>query len=133
AMIIVLLVAPRFLPDRSNEARARAIVQAEQHPQDQTRFVFVRPRNDVTAPKPPARAEASDKDRVARAPERAPNPTNPLPFARGNTPERVEEPPVAAARGAGPTPEPPAGEPTAKAVAPPESALTPPFKPPEGQ
>jgi TonB family protein len=131
-LIIVVLVAPRFLPF-DQQARARALARAEQRPPEQTRFVFVQPRNDVTAPKPPARAEPSDKNRVARAPERAPNPTSPLPFARGNTPERVEEPPVAAARGAGPTPEPAAGEPTAKAVAPPDAAPAPPTKPPEWQ
>jgi TonB family protein len=107
AMIIVVLLAPRFLPDMSNAARALA--QAEQRPQDQTRFVFVQPRRDVTAPKAPERAEASDKDRVARAPERAPNPTNPLPFSRGNTFERVEE---SVAPGRGTTPEPAAGDPS---------------------
>src|SRR6266849_3802791 len=64
-MVIVLLVAPRFLPRMSNEARARALAQTQQHPQDETRFVFVQPRNDVKAPNPPPRAEASDKDRVA--------------------------------------------------------------------
>ena len=37
------------------------------------------------------RAEASDQDRMARSRERAEQPTNPLPFSRGNTPERVEE------------------------------------------
>src|SRR5205085_12604662 len=82
---------------------------------------------------PPARAEASDKNRVARAPEHAPTPTNPLPFARGNSPERVEEPPVAEARGAAPRPEPAAGEPTAKTTAPSEVAPAPAAKPPEWQ
>ena len=48
---------------------------------------------------------------MARAPERAPNPTNPLPFSRGNTPERVEAPPPPApARGQGPAPEPQQGQ-----------------------
>jgi TonB family protein len=109
AMIIVVLLAPRFLPDFSNAARARALAQAQQRPPDQTRFVFVQPRRDVTAPKAPERAEASDKDRVARAPERAPNPTNPLPFSRGNTFERVED---QIASGRGKTPEPAAGDPS---------------------
>ena len=63
-------------------------------------------------PKPPDRGEASDRDRLARAPERAERPTNPLPFARGNTPERVDEPPKQMARGRGPDPEPAAGQPS---------------------
>src|SRR5262245_43583667 len=88
AMIILLLVGPRFLPDNT-AARARAIALAEQRAEQQnTRFVFVQPRVDTPAPRPPNRGEASDKDRIARAPERAPNPKNSLPFARGNTPER---------------------------------------------
>src|SRR6185436_6360414 len=93
AMTILVLVAPRWLPDNS-AARARAIALAEQRAQqqDHTTFVFVQPRNDTRAPKPPPRGEASDQDRIARTPERAPKPDNPLPLARGNSPERVEEP-----------------------------------------
>ena len=64
--------------------------------------MFVQPRNDVTAPKPPPRAEASDKgSRRALAGEREES-TNPLPFSRGNTPERVEAQARQAARGKGP-------------------------------
>ena len=47
------------------------------------------------------RADLSDLDRQARTAERAPKPTNPLPFSRGNSPERIDTPappePVAAA------------------------------------
>jgi TonB family protein len=49
-------------------------------------------------------------DRTARAPERAPNPTNPLPYARGNTAERVEAPPELRTREQGPLPDPSVGE-----------------------
>src|SRR5205085_3029153 len=73
ALIIVVLLAPRFLPEVDQQARARALARAERPP-EQTRFVFVQPLHDVTAPKPPARAEASDKNRVARAPDHAPTP-----------------------------------------------------------
>src|SRR6185436_6368605 len=69
AMIILVLLAPRFLSVSSQEARARALARAEQRANEHTRFVFVQPRNDTTAPRPPERGEASDKDRVARAPE----------------------------------------------------------------
>ncbi len=84
--------------------------------------MFVVPRNEIAAPKAPPRAEPSDKDRVARAPERAKQPTNPLPFSRGNTPERVEAPPAAppqTARGSGPTPDPAQGQQAQAQQAPP--------------
>jgi TonB family protein len=106
-LIIVILVAPKWLPESWRTAKA---VPVEQAPQESPRFVFVQPHNDLTAPKAPNRAEASDKDRVARAPERAPNPKNPLPFARGNSPERVEAQQDHPVRGQGPSPEPAAGQ-----------------------
>jgi outer membrane biosynthesis protein TonB len=76
-------------------AAMRAAEAAELQRQDElerTRFVFVQPRLDVPAPAPPPRADLSDKDRVARAPERAKDPTSRLPFSRGNTPEQVDVP-----------------------------------------
>jgi TonB family protein len=86
-------------------------VLLQQRPEDSARFVFMDPRNDVAAPKAPPRADNSDKDRMTRAPERAPNPTNPLPFSRGNSPERVEAlPPQTPPRGQGPSPEPAQGQ-----------------------
>ena len=69
-------------------------------------FVFVQPRVDKPAPKAPPRAAPSDLDRQAQQLQRAPKPTNPLPFSRGNTPERVERSDERAARGRGPEPEP---------------------------
>jgi TonB family protein len=76
--------------------------------QDRT-FVFVQPRVDLEAPKPPERGPASDKDRIASNRERPENPTNPLPFARGNSRERVEAPVTPPQRAAGPvSPSPPA-------------------------
>ena len=107
-MVITLIVSPRLFP--VDEARrARTLALAEQRAQNKT-FVFVQPRLDTEAPKPPDRADPSDKDRVARAPEQAPKPENESPFARGNTPERVQEEPTPAARGQGPTPDAAAGQ-----------------------
>jgi len=62
------------------------------------------------------------------------NPTNPLPFSRGNTPERVEEVPQEMPRGQGPAPEPAAGQ-QAENNPPPETAKTqlPAPKPPAPQ
>ncbi len=87
--------------------------QREARAQEQPRFVFVQPQVDLRAAAPPPRAELSDQDRVASTIERAPAPTNPLPFSRGNTSERIiaqEEPPQRA-RGRGP------GEDAAQAMA----------------
>ena len=110
AMIIVVLLAPRlFLPDPAAAARARALALAERQKQPPT-FVFVSPKLDLAAPKPPDRGEASDKDRIAQAPERAPKPTNPLPYSRGNSPDRVEAEKRETPRGQGPAPNPAAGQ-----------------------
>jgi TonB family protein len=108
-MIVFLLLAPRLFPDDGSAARARAMQL--QPPAQAPRFVFVQPRLDLTAPKPPARGDDSDKDRLARSPERAPNPKNPLPFSRGNSPERVERSDQQAQRAQAPQqPNPAAGQ-----------------------
>src|SRR5579872_4906976 len=106
-MFIVILLAPKWMPRW--DPRPQAIV-LQQKPKEQTRFVFVQPRIERPVPRAPDRAEPSDRDRMARAPERNPNPTNPLPFSRGNTPERVDQPPAPVARGRGPQPDPAAGQ-----------------------
>ena len=108
-VVIVILLFPRFFPFDAKAAQARAALL--QRPEDSARFVFVQPRNDVTALKAPPRAEHSDKDRSARSPERAPKPTNPLPFSRGNSREQVEAlPPQTPPRGQGPAPDPAQGQ-----------------------
>src|SRR5262245_12840 len=81
-MVVFLLLAPRLFPESSAAAAARAALL--QRLAQAPRFVFVQPRVDPTAPKPPPQADNSDKDRMARSPERAPKPTNPLPYSRGN-------------------------------------------------
>src|SRR5712692_9352860 len=121
-MIVFLLLAPRLFPDDGSAARARAAVL--QPPPQAPRFVFVQPRVDLNAAKPPPRAEDSDKDRVARAPERARNPTNPLPFSRGNSPERVEESAREARRGQPAQPSQPPGQ-QAQASKPPDQSGSP--------
>jgi TonB family protein len=108
--VILLLVVPRWFPFLFETPRPRIV--AQQRPPDQTRFVFVQPRLERPVTKAPDRADASDLNRMARSPERAPKPTNDLPFSRGNTPERVDEPPKQTARGEGPQPDPAAGQPT---------------------
>ncbi len=68
---------------------------AREREKEARRFVFVQPRLDTPATRPvQPRADASDLDRNARTVERAPNPTNAMPYSRGNTPERVEVAPA---------------------------------------
>jgi TonB family protein len=85
-------------------------MEQQRERQSAPRFVFVQPRLDEKALKPPDLGEFSDKDRRARAPARAPRPANPLPLSRGNTRERVEQMEREAARGRGPEPDPAAGQ-----------------------
>ena len=111
-LVIGLILQPQFFPvDREAAlARARELAERLEQQQDRMRFVLVEPRVDRTAPVPPDRADLSDKDRRAQAPERAPDPKNEAPLALGNTPEPVEELPAPLARGEGPAPEPAEGE-----------------------
>ncbi|MBI4486384.1 MAG: TonB family protein [Acidobacteria bacterium] len=107
--VIVTVMSPQWFPDLFAPKVVRlAPSQADEEP---TRFVFVDPRNDLKALKPPDRGEASDQDRIARSRERALDPSNLLPYMRGNTPERVERSPDPAPRGKGPEPDPAAGQP----------------------
>jgi TonB family protein len=111
--VILILVGPHLPFMKAIEARREQALEAQrqrelEQERENRQFVFVQPRVDVKAPKPPPRADLSDMDRQARTTERAPKPTNPLPFARGNTFERTEAaPPTEARRTAPPAPEPP--------------------------
>ena len=107
AVVILVLMWPRVFPE---PVRRQALLATPSPPHESTTFVFVQPRVDTPAPKAPDRAEASDQDRVARTPPPPEKPANPLPFSRGDSPQRVEaQPPPDAARGRGPQPEPQAG------------------------
>lgn len=114
-ILATLFWAPRLQifavePAKQEEVRAKE----PEIPQ----FVFVQPRADFEAARPKPRADASDKDRVARAPERPPTPTNPLPFSRGNSTNRVEAEPELRARGRVPAPEPAPPPPTPRETPP---------------
>ena len=128
AVLIFVLLGPR-LPfiQAMQEQRQQALEQQQrlerERLREQARFVFMQPREDVPARTPPPAAELSDVDRRARTVERAPNPTNPLPFSRGNSPERMEAeravrdtPPRPEARAEAPEPSPPAPDPNALTV-----------------
>jgi hypothetical protein len=106
-MFIVILLVPKLFP--FDASRARVVLPVQEPKEQAPRFVFVQPRNDRTARKAPDRGESSDKDRLARTPRRPPNPTDPLPFSRGNSPERVEAQQQPPSRGQGPQPDPAEG------------------------
>jgi TonB family protein len=72
--------------------------QREQNP----RFVFVQPRVDISKPQPKPKVDLSDQDRVASSIERPPDPQNALPFARGNSAEKVEAEVAPEKRGSAP-------------------------------
>ncbi|HET9567902.1 MAG TPA: TonB family protein [Vicinamibacterales bacterium] len=97
------------------EARRQELLRQQEQERDDRRFVFVQPRVDLEALKPNPRADLSDLDRQAQARERAVKPENPLPFARGNSSERVEAAPQEQAKGpetpVKPDPTPPQPEP----------------------
>ncbi len=105
ALIIgLILFGPEltFLrPDPAElEARQQELLrQQREREAEQRRFVFVQPRIDIEAPKPPPRAELSDINREARASERSDKPANPPPFSRGDSVERTESAPEEKARG----------------------------------
>jgi len=82
------------------EARQQQVLRQQQEERDRNRFVFVQPRVDFETPRPQPRAELSDVDRKAQAAERSVQASNPLPFSRGNSPERVEAVVPERARGA---------------------------------
>jgi len=95
-------VLPVFQPDPEAEAAAPVREPERERPQ----FVFVQPKVDLKAEKPPQRSEASDMNRVASAEKPRPSASNPLPYARGNSTERMESSPEERAKGQGAAPEP---------------------------
>jgi TonB family protein len=97
-VLVILLLGPRVpfikqMLDRQRLAQEELLRQQLERQKDNARFVFMSPRLDKPAPKPPQRAELSDIDRHARTVERAPKPTNDMPFSRGNTTERFDSAP----------------------------------------
>lgn len=97
------------------EARRQELLRQQEKERDDRRFVFVQPRVDLEALKSKPRADLSDLNRQAQARERPVKPENPLPFARGNSSERIEATPQEQAKGPEtplkPDPTPPQPEP----------------------
>ena len=105
AIILFVLFGPALTFLFPNPTRAEELLRVEP-PRERTQFVFVQPRLDTPAPKPPPRADASDQNRIARSLEKPRLAENAAPTARGNSRERMEAAPEERARGKGPAPEP---------------------------
>ncbi len=104
-LALLMLFMPRLTFLQRAAPTQLQLLQQQARPREQRTFVFVQPKLDLQSPKPPPRAEESDKNRTARTVERPPNPTSPLPYSRGNTPERMEAQQNERPRGRGPEPE----------------------------
>jgi TonB family protein len=109
AAVILILVWPQLPWVKEAEARRQQALEAQrlqelQREREHARFVFMQPKVEMRAT-PPERAELSDRDRRAASVEKAPDPKNSMPFARGNTTERIDED---ARNGPREKPEPPA-------------------------
>ena len=99
-VLVLLLVhyAPQFtffLPSQEElEARRQELLRQQlERERNERRFVFVAPQVDLQTLKPKPNVPLSDLDRRAQAPQRSVKPDNPLPFSRGNSANRVEQPP----------------------------------------
>ena len=100
-IVLVLLFAP-LLPIFRPDPNAQAATPVPEPERERPRFVYVQPRLDREAERAPEISEDSDKNRVARAERPAPVPRNPLPYARGDSSNRVESAPEERAKGEGP-------------------------------
>jgi TonB family protein len=83
---LFLLFGPKYLPHNAQVVQLAPRALQEEQP----RFVFMEPKVDISKAQPKPNVDLSDQDRLKSSAERAPDPKNPLPYMRGNTPERVE-------------------------------------------
>ena len=110
--VILILVWPELPWVKEAEARRQQQLEAERQQQleqrENPRFVFMQPKVEIRAT-PPPRAELSDLDRRAASIDKAPDPKNSMPFARGNTTEKIDADPRTGPRERPEPPAPPAG------------------------
>src|SRR5205085_2537653 len=105
AVHVLFILAVIFLPSLPIMQPSASPTEVRVSPQDREqnpRFVFMQPRVDISKPQPKPTVDQSDQDRVKSSVERPPDPQNMLPFARGNSPEKVEAEVAPQKRGEGP-------------------------------
>lgn len=110
-------MAPQWFAVDPEAARARAAALQAARDNERTQFVFMQPRIDTPAVKPPDTAVPSDLDRQAMSPQ--PTPSGPQPRSDGNTRQFLERSDQQVARGQGPTPDPATGQRAPQAPQPP--------------
>jgi TonB family protein len=104
---LLLIIFFQFGPDlnflrpspEEVEARRQELLRQQELDRENRRFVFVQPQIDMKALEPKPRADLSDLDRRAQAPQRSTKPDNPVPFSQGNSAERTEAAVAERARG----------------------------------
>jgi TonB family protein len=116
-LVLFILFAPPLPIFQVDPAKLQEEKLELERPRERPRFVSVQPRVDTEAPKPSERSDDSDKNRVARSLEPPRLRENPLPSARGNSPERTEAAPEERAAGRGPGPQPSVEPPAPEVVA----------------
>ena len=90
--ILAVIYLPRvaFLQALVTPATEMEVQPRQRLAEQSPRFVFVQPRVDIPKPQPKPNVDLSDQDRVKSSAEKPPDPQNALPFARGNSSEKVE-------------------------------------------
>jgi len=130
AAFIIGPTLPIFQPSPEELQRRQAVLERMRE-EAARRFVFVQPRVDTPALRPPPLAELSDVDRRAQDPVIVREPENPLPFSRGDTSERIEDADAERAKGARDPESPPQPETQIARVTPPgETGLRRPLETP---
>jgi TonB family protein len=95
AVALAVVLLPGLLPasSRSTSALEQQMAAMRERAANERRFVFVQPRAEFEAKRPPQAPELSDRDRNVMTPLKPPaNPANMLPFSQGNTTERIDQP-----------------------------------------
>jgi outer membrane biosynthesis protein TonB len=97
--VLAIVMVPELLPGLvaaltpDTSAIEQRMAAMRDQDANQRRFVFVQPRAEFEAQRPPQNPELSDRDRSMMTPyQRPPDPQNPLPYSRGNTAERIDQP-----------------------------------------
>ncbi len=101
ALLLAILFGPSLAIFRPSpeELEQQRLELARREAEQRQRFVFIQPRLDLRALKPPDRGELSDIDRKSQTRQQAPTPQNPLPYSLGNSAERAEAAEAERARG----------------------------------
>ncbi|MGE5199674.1 MAG: hypothetical protein ACM3H9_08540, partial [Rhodospirillaceae bacterium] len=111
-VVVAIVMLPGVLPGLfaalapDTSALEERLAALREQDANNRRFVFVQPRAEFEAQRPPRNPELSDRDRSVMTPYKPPDqPANPLPYSKGNTVDRVDQPGT-------PTPPKPAEQPS---------------------